>query len=471
MYMMLGMDEGGGLLRAGMPVELVTDAQTTSTGGLRRVSQRVMLPQPRLGAFSLRVNYEIPIQHATNQDRWQLPLIRAIDGEATSQRVTVRTEGSVDVALDAEAENSESWRPAAVTEPANSTSEVSKVYTANSTEMSLPLVIRAVHGDMPATTIVDRIWLQSWISTDARQDRAAFRFRTAGSRVAVELAPQTPDEIEVLLDGSPARVLSRSAGRLLVEVPQATTPRDVAAASEPAAHTLELRYRTPIRFALVTQHAITPPQVIGRTALSEACWHVVVPGDKHVIRSPAQMTAASQWQWLGGFWGRGPTRSQSDLEKWVGAASQLAPSTAQNQYLYTGLSPVATIALVTTPRWLIVLAASAAVLSLALAGLYLPALNWRWLLGAGACVIAALTVLFPVPALLVSQAALLGVALAALAAASRRLLTQPTPWRVNLPASTSPRHAASRSDSAVLTPVVAAGSTAPTISLRAPGSE
>jgi hypothetical protein len=471
-YMMLGMEEGGGSLRPAMPVELITDAQMTSTGDLRRASQRrVMLPQPRLGTFSLRINFQVPIEHATNQDRWQLPLIRAVDGKQTSHRVTVRTEEAVDVALDAEAENSESWRPAVATEAANSTSrEASKVYTANSAEMTLPLVFRAVHGDMPATTIVDRIWLQSWMSTDARQDRAAFQFRTAGWRVAVELAPQTPDEIEVLLDGSPARVLSRSAGRLLVEVPQAT-PRDVATVSEPASHTLELRYRTPIQFALVTRHAITPPQLIGRTALSEACWHVVLPSDKHVIRSPDQMTAASQWQWLGGFWGRGPTRSQSDLEKWVGATSQLEPSTAQNQYLYTGLSPVATIALVTTPRWLIVLAASAAVLSLALAGLYLPVLNWRWLLGAGVCVIAVLTMLFPVPALLVAQAALLGVALAVAAAASRRLLAQPTPWRVNLPASTSPRHAASRSDSAVLTPVVAAGSTAPTISLRAPGSD
>jgi hypothetical protein len=319
--------------------------------------------------------------------------------------------------------------------------------------------------------MVNRIWLQSWMSSEARQDRAAFLFRTAGSRVAVELAPQTPDEIEVLMDGSPARVMSRTSGRLVVDVPQASIQGDLANASEPASHTLELRYRTPIRFALVTRHAITPPQMIGNTTLSQACWHVVLPEDKHVIRAPDQMIAASHWQWLGGFWGRGTTRSQSDLEKWVGAASQLAPSAAQNQYLYTGLAPMATIAPLTAPRWLIVLAASAAVLSLALACVYLPVLRWRWVLAAIACVVAGLAILFPVPALLVAQASLLGVVLAAVAVASARLLAQPTPWRVNLPASTSPRQAASRSDSAVLTPVAAAGSTAPTISLRAPGSE
>ena len=415
-YMMVGSDEGDKSLRPGIPVELISDVETTFADVLRRARQRrVMLPQPRLGAFALRFNYEVPIQGDTSPDRRQLPLIRAIDGKGTSLRVTVRSDESLDVALDAAAESSSSWRPVATTEAANSAfSEVSKVYVADSTETSLPLVFRAVTGDAPATTIVDRIWLQSWMSAESRQDRAAFLFRTAGSRVAVELAPQTPDEIEVLMDGLPARVMSRSAGRLVVDVPQTTTQRDPTTL---ASHTLELRYRTTIRFALMTRHAITPPQMIGMTALSEACWHVVLPGDKHVVRAPAHMIAASHWQWLGGFWGRGPTKSQSDLETWVGAASQLAPSAAQNQYLYTGLAPMATIALVTAPRWLIVLAASAAVLSLALAGIYLPVLRWRWVLAAIACIVASLAMLFPVPALLVAQASLLGMALAALAVA------------------------------------------------------
>jgi hypothetical protein len=309
------------------------------------------------------------------------------------------------------------------------------------------------------------------MTADKRQDRAAFRFRTTGSQVAIELAPDTPDELEVLMDGAPARVVSRSAGRVIVGIPRAGLAGNSVASDESVSHTLELRYRVPIRFAMITRHALTPPQMIGMTALSEACWHVVLPGDKHVIRSPAQMTAASQWQWLGGFWGRGPTQSQSDLEEWVGAASQLGPSAANSQYLYTGLAPVSTIALLTAPRWLLVLAASAAALSVALAGIYLPVFRRRWVLGVVACAVAAVALVFPVPALLVAQASLLGVVLAVVAAVSARLLAQPSPWRVILPAGGPPRHVTPRSDSAVVTPILATGSTAPTISIRVPSAE
>jgi hypothetical protein len=132
---------------------------------------------------------------------------------------------------------------------------------------------------------------------------------------------------------------------------------------------------------------------------------------------------------------------------------------------------VSTIALVTAPRWLIVLAASTGVLSLALAGIYLPVLRRLWVLGVVACVVAGLALIFPVPALLVGQASLLGVVVAALAIALARLLAQPAAWRVTLPGSTAPRHATPRPDSAVVTPVLAAGSTAPTVSLRVPSSE
>jgi hypothetical protein len=159
------------------------------------------------------------------------------------------------------------------------------------------------------------------------------------------------------------------------------------------------------------------------------------------------------------------------METWVGAARQLGPSATQQQYLYTGLAPVSTIALLTAPRWLIVLIASTGALSLALAGIYLPVLRRRWVLGLVACVVAVTAVVFPVPALLLAQASLLGVVLAVLAIGSTHLLVRPSPWRVVMPASGSPRHAGGRSDSAVVTPVLAAGSTAPTVSLRVPASE
>ena len=117
-----------------------------------------------------------------------------------------------------------------------------------------------------------------------------------------------------------------------------------AAATEPMIHTLEIRFRRPIQQALITRHRLTPPQIDATTELSQVYWQIVLPADEHIVDSPGQLVSASQWQWLGAFWGRHPVMSQTDLEKWVGATTQIAPAADENQYLFTGLLPVSSIA-------------------------------------------------------------------------------------------------------------------------------
>jgi hypothetical protein len=215
---------------------------------------------------------------------------------------------------------------------------------------------------------------------------------------------------------------------------------------------------------------MTPHQVVGTTALSEVYWHVVLPADKHLIRSPAAMTEAGTWQWLNSFWGRRPARSQGELEAWVGASSQLAPSAAQNEYLFTGLAPVSTMDFVVAPRWLIVLVSSSGILGLTLGCVYVPAMRGRWMLGALACLLAGLALTFPTAALLLAQASALGLVSAVIAVCLARLVARPGPWGVIVPASGSHRQATPRPDALVMPPVAAAASTSPTVPLRVPES-
>src|SRR6185436_19805848 len=137
----------------------------------------------------------------------------------------------------------------------------------------------------------------------------------------------------------------------------------------------------------------------------------VLPGDQHIVRSPGQLTSASEWQWVGSFWGQRPVLSQADVETWVGASKQLTPSANDNQYLFTGLLPVSSIELVTAPRWLVVFVASAAVLALFAGWYYLPIAARSWALVAVIFVIAAAAIAFPSAALLIAQAALAGLVL------------------------------------------------------------
>jgi hypothetical protein len=294
----------------------------------------------------------------------------------------------------------------------------------------------------------------------------AFRFRTAADKVAVEFAPQTPDRLEVLVDGKPARVLSRAAGRLEIGLTPFRMDHISISPEEPLSHTLELRYRYSVRGALVTRHTITPPQLIGTSGLSEVYWHVVLPGDRHVIRSPSQLTAASEWQWLGSFWGKRPVRTQEALEEWVRASSQLSPTITCNEYLFTELAPLSTIELISAPRWLIVLVSSTVLLAIVLALIHWPRMRQRWVLVALTCVLAGIALVFPGPVLMIAQASVLGVVLSALAMLIARWTVRPAPWRLVMPASSSPRPLAARSDSAIKPALTAGSSTSPTVTQR-----
>jgi hypothetical protein len=239
--------------------------------------------------------------------------------------------------------------------------------------------------------------------------------------------------VEVLTDGELAHVSTRQEGRLIVELPRSPRANEVA-----TVHTLELRYRRPAPVGVVTRHVFTPPQLVATSALSEVYWHIVLSGDRHIVRSPAQLVSVDTWQWLEMFWGRRPARTQAEIEAWAGATHQLAPSAAQNEYLFSGLAPVASIEVLTAPRWLVVLVISGTVLGLVSLSIYLPPLRKGWVGILAAVLIAGMAVAYPAPAVLVGQASVLGVVLAAIAVVLRQLLrgrfpgTPPTTGNSNL---------------------------------------
>jgi hypothetical protein len=163
--------------------------------------------------------------------------------------------------------------------------------------------------------------------------------------------------------------------------------------------------------------------------------------------------------------------AQPELEEWSHATRQIAPTTAQNEYLYTVLTPALSIEFVTAPRWLIVLIASSIVLAIGLVWLYVSAARQLWIVAAVGCVVAGLAVAFPVPAFLLGQAAIIGVVVVLLAALLKQLTSRPTHWPVTMTAGSSQRQIMPRADSILMPPVAAAASTAPTVPLRISDSQ
>jgi hypothetical protein len=164
--------------------------------------------------------------------------------------------------------------------------------------------------------------------------------------------------------------------------------------------------------------------------------------------------------------------SQTELERWVGAKAQIAPTANDNEYLFTGLFPIASIELVTAPRWLIVLVASSSALLLLAGWFYLPIRLRPWMLVAVIVVIAATATAYPTAAALIAQAAAIGVLLALLSLFLARWVSGPSARPLAQTFTPSSRRILTpRADSIVMPPAVAGASTSPTISLRTSDSE
>jgi hypothetical protein len=465
------------LLRANATVDSKSDEQGTplhlnltdetakeSTSDSREI--HFMLPQPHIGEFAIRLHYKYPQTAAgATESQISIPLLQPSDGRQAATRATVHVPRGSIATLDTTTDEN-SWKESQAAEFDRTTSEL--LVTAETAESYLPLTIRSGRTEPTAVTTIDRVWLQTWLADEVQQDRAVFRFHTSGRQVMVELPPSMlSSEIEILIDRRPAEILSQAPGRVVVRIPESSADREISPPPSPDLHTLELRSRQPRRERLVARHYLTPPQIDGSTALSHVYWQVVLPADRHVVLAPTQLTSASQWQWLGSFWGRQPQMSQADLESWTDSSQQPAPAKSQSQYLYTGLLPLASIEVVTAPRWLIVLGSSAAVLTVSLLLLYLRAAQRKWILAVLACILAAGAIAFPTLALLLAQASTLGLALALLSALLRRLAAGAMrPQVAPIVSQSSQRILTPRSDSRPITPVISAPSTAPTASLH-----
>jgi hypothetical protein len=435
----------------GAPIVVAAVAESAAHGRATQVV-RATLSQPRMGGFQARVAYQFAEPSellGVGQNTVPLPGPTA---RVARHRVHVAAGQRVAVALGEGA--AATWR-----EVSAMRAEQSLVVDAIGPQASLPLAMEPLVANRPQDTKVTRAWLQTWQVGAMVQDRAVFQYHTSGSAVTVELPPQVAtQEVEVLADGELAHVSARQEGRLIVDVPSQVRSALSAVDATPVSHTLELRYRRPAPLGLIARHEFTPPQLVGSSALSEVYWQVVLPGDRHVVQAPAALVPVEPWQWLEVFAGRHAAKLQSEMEEWAGATNQLAPTEAQNAYLYSGLAPVASIEMLTAPRWLVVLAASGAVLAVVSLWMYVPSVRRGWLGILLAAVVAGLAVAYPAPAVLLGQAAALGVILAGVSMWLQRRLARPVPRPTTTSGSTNLRMRSSLRTDSYLSPSLGAAS-------------
>lgn len=400
-------------------VEFVVDGQRVSPWSVAGASGEakeaasvqwaIPLPQPRIGLCDLTIRYRLSAEPLLpNQSQLRsVGLVLPAEGKWLGWQVRITSEKGLQVKL-----REERWKPMEeVAGPVNKETQLLLKCPEPASEISLGVYRQ--QAKINPVTIIPRAFIHTWWTPLGREDRAVYRLRGEAEELRVRLPEGiNPAEVEVWLDGQPSKAFLGPEGELSVALP-----------AEKSEVVLEIRYHfhspPPPRGHL----QVVFPRLDGAVWVQRLYWLCQFPRNEHLIINPPGFSPEYQWKWNGWSWGRVPLWSLRDLERWVGAASWWLPPASTNNYLFSTMGHPAVTTVYTAGRSVLVFTASLAALGVGLLAIYIPLFRhpaWLLLVGIG---LAGATALYPEQTVLLVQASMLGVVLAALAGwLQRRIL-------------------------------------------------
>jgi hypothetical protein len=330
--------------------------QPLSDSSLRKLT--APLPRAMTGRFSLALRCFLPLtfDDRAAEQTVALPLLQTT-ATTTQTQASLLAPDAMRIELPSDAV-AMGWREV----EGDSTTTGTVRFAANGAANELPLAISTGRDSSERRTIVDRAWLQTWISGGARQDRFVCRLWSEASRVTIELPPNfRGDGCQTLVDGKPLPTMPDGSARpgtdqLWLELTNGY-------------HVVELRSQRPQTLAGWASVACEPPRVVGATHAGPLFWQVVTPYTFVAWLTPETLAPEYRWDWAGWRWGRQPTLSQTQLEAWSGGGALPGPPPSAHSYLYRSLSPAPSAQLAFLRRgWLVAAAATPLLLAGALLG-------------------------------------------------------------------------------------------------------
>jgi hypothetical protein len=376
---------------------------------------RFALPAPALGSRMVTIRYPLGPAEEIDASRWRVsvPLVMPGEGQLVDNQLRVIAEGPMTPLAPGSpwtvVDDGQGWPvrrgELALTADGQPTTEAI-------IELSLS------EGASRASTVVQRAWVQSWVSSEVRQDRAVFRFTS--NKNAVELIVPDgvlPGQMELLLGQQPVRAEFLSDTKLRIALPGG----DLADARS---YCLEVRYHLPCQPPRGVA-TFDLPHLGGDVWVGRTYWELALPPNEHLVVDPAGFTPEYAWSWATWLWQRRPIRDHLWLESWCGATPGTALPEKANRYLFSTAGEPTRCELVTAGRSTILLIASGIVLAAGLLLIYVPWVRHPACLLLAAVALAFATLVAPGPAVLVAQAGSLGLVLALVALMLKRMLAPP----------------------------------------------
>jgi hypothetical protein len=305
-------------------------------------------------------------------------------------------------------------------------------YRASAAASHAALIVGASARPITAGVVIQRGWVQSWFSGAMRHDQAVYWLSSREDRVLVDL----PDGAEaaaseVWIDGKPVTPVVNATGSLELSLPT----------TEGRPHRLMLRYLIPESRESGWLRRASLPRFPEGTWVQKMYWQLVLPPDEHLLSAPASTTAEYLWSRQGWTWQRQSLLDERALAAWLGISEEesLAPAGAQ-RYLLSVSKTGDSYLLPIVPRAALVLLAAGGILCLGLLWIYIRQVRRPAVVFAAAVVLVAVCLLFPEPAIVLCQAASLGLVLIVMVALMRRWFGVAPPVMVRGAASSTQGH-------------------------------
>lgn len=363
-----------------------------------RLSVRADLSRDHIGPLELAVKYAV-IAPPFDEERaqvWQLPLVAPlIDGARQNASFTVRIGHLPSLRLTAQGEG---WiKTLGADQIGGGVSE----WTLSGTPVGLPLQIQQERVSSVGAVAVEQVWIQTWMSALQRQDRAVFRVTTANQLLQIKLPPDVREQdLAVAIDGRRVNDVALDSENVV------TVP--LSSGLETQTYVVELWYEFGAGRPSVGDIQLIAPQVLIAGDARRAYWQLILPEHEHLLIEPSGLTADMNWRWRGSHFGRVSALSQEELESWIGASRQPKLPQATNAYLFSTFGSLDRLHVRTEARRTVLLGCSGVALVAGLALLYFPFVRHPAILLIGGVLLIALALSSPDLAVVLTQAAVIG---------------------------------------------------------------
>ena len=382
------------------------------------VRQVIQLPEP-LFRFQLTFQYLPPAFNVASDGvvPLSLPFVYPTEVQVSNHQIQFFAPSGYRVEL--QTESRLLWESSR--EPRRPSSNATEVFRSTQSPMRIALFIYAPERNVSGTTIVERAWLQTWLTGDIRVDLATYVLRSTDDTVTLHLPQNIVQEQRMIVRVNRTQVTVPNLSPTgVLTIPILPEQQD-----QPIE--ISVNYSYPFDMSGI-EVPIVLPSLTKETSIQYQFWQVILQENKHIIGYPAGWTLEYDWSWNGLFWWRVPSIRKGDIGFEPDASVPEPAISEASQYVFSHLHPPAYVTLYIVKRSWIVLGSSSVALLIGLTLIYVPQSRYVGsLFGLGVAVVAALFYQPPL-VLLVLQAAVFGVFLALGTGYLYRVFHRQKPW-------------------------------------------